>query len=89
MLEADHSVVKEAGLLLQSCMERAMSLLGMVFKKFIMIVMSKQKAYRFTGAILPSITIYLLRLLQFLCLSRSKLGKHGDLWNLLILIVSF
>ncbi|XP_047970916.1 helicase and polymerase-containing protein TEBICHI [Salvia hispanica] len=27
VLEADHSVVKEAGLLLQSCMERAMSLL--------------------------------------------------------------
>ncbi|KAG6389488.1 hypothetical protein SASPL_150956 [Salvia splendens] len=30
VLEADHSVVKEAGLLLQSCMERAMSLLGTV-----------------------------------------------------------
>ncbi|KAG6391261.1 hypothetical protein SASPL_149014 [Salvia splendens] len=56
VLEADHSVVKEAGLLLQSCMERAMSLHDGI---------------------------------QFLCLSRSKLGKHEDLWNLLILIVSF
>ncbi|KZV31631.1 DNA polymerase theta-like [Dorcoceras hygrometricum] len=33
VLEADSSVVKEAGLLLQTCMERAVSLLGIVFKK--------------------------------------------------------
>lgn len=34
VLETDPSVVKEAGLLLQTCMESAMSLLGMVLKTF-------------------------------------------------------
>lgn len=33
VLEADPLVVKEAGLLLQTCMECAVSLLGMVFEK--------------------------------------------------------
>lgn len=38
VLEADPSVVKEAGVLLQTCMEKAVSLLGMVFKKLVVFV---------------------------------------------------